>query len=135
VTREHNAEVVRRSFDAFESFDMERWVADWDEAIEFDVTGYEPWAGERKHYRGHVEILEFFGAMMGGVRVLKVNVDRVEAVDDDRVIAIYTETRQAPGELPQDLDVGIVYTLRDGKMTLVRVFSSHDAALRAAGLS
>jgi ketosteroid isomerase-like protein len=132
VPRDANVEVIRRSFEAFEDFDMERWVADWDEDIEFDVSGYEPWTGERKHYRGVVEILEFFGSMMAGVRVLKVDVATVEAVDDDRVIALYSETRQEPGTDPHDVEVGILYTLRDEKLSYVRVFSDQDAARAAA---
>lgn len=73
MPREKNVEVIRRSFDAFEAFDMERWTADWHADIQFDVSGYAPWQGERKHYRGAAEILEFFGTMMAGVRVLKVD--------------------------------------------------------------
>jgi ketosteroid isomerase-like protein len=132
VPRETNVAVIRRSFDAFEAFDMERWTADWDDDITFDVSGYEPWTGDVKHYRGHAEILEFFGTMMRGVRVLKVDVHTVEAVDDDRVIALYSETRQEPdAPAPHDVDVGIVYTLRDAKLANVRVFSDQDAARRA----
>ena len=71
--------------------------------------------------------------MMAGVRVLKVDVAEVSAVDDDRVIAIYTEMRQEPdAPEPHPLDVGIVYTLRDGKMARVEVHSSHAAARATA---
>ena len=43
MSREQIVEVIRRSFDAFESMDVERWVADWADDVEFDVSGYEPW--------------------------------------------------------------------------------------------
>lgn len=135
MPREENVEIIRRSFDAFESMDVERWVADWAEDVEFDVSGYEPWTGEQKRYRGQLAILEFFGAMMAGTKVLKVDVHRVEAVDDDRVIAIYTETRQEPGRPAHEVPVGIVYTLRAAKLAEVHVFSDPDAALRHAGLA
>ena len=134
MSREQNVEIIRRSFDAFESMDVERWVADWAEDVEFDVSGYEPWTGEQKRYVGQLAILEFFGAMMGAIKVLKVDVQRVEAVDDDRVIAIYTETRQEPGKPTHDVPVGIVYTLREGKLAHVEVYSDPSAALAAAGL-
>lgn len=134
MSREGNVEIIRRSFEAFESMDVERWVADWAEDVEFDVSGYEPWTGEPKHYTGQLAILEFFGTMMAGIKVLKVDVHRVEAVDDDRVIAIYTETRQEPGQAAHDVPVGIVYRLRDGKLAQVWVYSDPAAALRAAGL-
>jgi ketosteroid isomerase-like protein len=133
VTREANVEVIRRSFDAFESKDVEAWVADWADDIVFEVSQYEPWTGEQKVYRGPTEILAFFGEMMAGVKVLKVDPARIEAVDDDRVIAVYTETRQEPGaDAPHDLAVGIVYTLRDAKLIRVQVHSDHAAARRTA---
>ena len=133
MSREANVAVIRRSFDAFEAFDMERWTADWDDDITFDVSGYEPWKGDVKLYRGHADILDFFGTMMAGVRVLKVDVAVVEAVDDDRVIALYSETRQEPdAAAPHEVDVGILYTLRDEKLAHVRVFSDQAAARRAA---
>jgi ketosteroid isomerase-like protein len=135
MSRQQNAEIIRRSFDAFESMDIDSWVADWADDIVFDVSGYEPWQGEQKRYEGQIAILEFFGAMMAGTKVLKVDVQRVEAVDDDDVIAIYTETRQEPDGPPHDVEVGIVYTLRDGRLAHVRVFSGHAAALSAAGLA
>jgi ketosteroid isomerase-like protein len=134
VSREANVEIVRRSFEHFETMDVERWVADWDEDIVFDVSGYAPFTGEPKTYRGQLAILEFFGGMMAGTRVLRVHVDRVEALDGERVIALYAERRQdAEAPEPHEVEVGIIYTLRDGRMTHVRVFSDQAAALAAAG--
>jgi ketosteroid isomerase-like protein len=136
VTAAANVEVIRRSFSAFESKDIESWVADWSDDIVFDVSQYAPWTGDQKVYGGVTEILAFFGEMMGEVRVLKVDVAQIAAVDEERVIALYTETRQAPGEAaPHALHVGIVYTLRDAKMVHVQVHSDHDAARRTAGLA
>src|SRR4051812_46125503 len=124
ASREDNVEVVRRSFDAFETADMDAWTADWTDDIVFDVSGYEPWKDPQKHYQGPTEILEFFGRMMQGVRVLTLDMHEISAVDDDRVIALYTETRQEGGGVPYPLEVGIVYTLRDGKFARVQVHSS-----------
>jgi ketosteroid isomerase-like protein len=131
-SREHNVEVVRRSFEFFETADMDAWTADWAEDIVFDVSGYEPWTDPLKRYRGHVEILEFFGRMMAGVRVLTVDLHEISAVDDDRVIALYTERRQEAGGEPYPLEVGIVYTLRDGRFAKVQVHSDFAAARRTA---
>ena len=128
-----NLEVVRRSFDAFESKDMEAWTADWADDIVFDVSQYAPWAGEQKVYVGELEILGFFAEMMAGVRVLKVDVADISEVDADRVMALYTEYRQEPdAPEPHPLHVGIVYTLRDGRMARVQVHSDHESARRTA---
>jgi ketosteroid isomerase-like protein len=132
MSREENVEVIRRSFEAFESMDVERWVADWADDVVFDVSGYAPFTGDQKRYEGQLAILEFFGGMMAGIKVLKVDVQRIEATSDDEVIALYTETRQEPGQPSHDVDVGIVYRLRDGKLAHVRVFSNHATAREAA---
>jgi ketosteroid isomerase-like protein len=131
-SREANVEVVRRSFDHFETADMDAWTADWHPDIVFDVSGYAPWTDLVKVYRGHVEILEFFGRMMAGVRVLTVHMHEISAVDEDRVIALYTERRQESGGEPYPLEVGIVYTLRDGRFARVQVHSDFAAARRTA---
>ena len=133
MSRERNVEVVRRSFDAFETADMDAWTADWAEDVVFDVSGYAPWEDPKKVYRGPTEILEFFSRMMQGVRVLSIHMHEISAVDDDRVIALYTETRQEQGGVPYPLEVGIVYTLRDGKFAVVQVHSSFESARRTAG--
>ena len=133
VSSEANVEVVRRSFDAFESKDIDRWVADWAPDIEFDVSQYEPWTQEQKVYRGIPDVLAFFGEMMAGVVVLKITPPQIEAVDDERVLATYTETRRSPAEPePHDIEVGIVYTLADARFQRVQVHSSHAAARRTA---
>jgi ketosteroid isomerase-like protein len=131
MTREENVAVVRRSFDAFETMDLDAWTADWTPDIVFDASGYAPWKGDVKTYTGPTEVLDFFGHMMAGVRVLKIDMHEISAVDDDRAIALYTETRQEAGGEPYPLEVGIVYTLRDGRFARVQVFSDHAAA-RAA---
>jgi ketosteroid isomerase-like protein len=128
VTPERNVEVVRRSFDAFETADMDAWTADWSEDIVFDVSGYGPWTDPVKTYHGPTDILDFFGRMMAGVRVLTLDLHEISAVDDDRVIALYTERRQEAGGEPYPLQVGIVYTLRDARFARVQVHSSFEAA-------
>jgi ketosteroid isomerase-like protein len=130
-----NIEVVRRSFEHFEAADMDAWTAQWNPDIVFDVSGYEHWDGEKKVYRGATEILEFFGAFMGGVKVLRVNVHDLREVGEDRVVAIYTETRRGPDDPePFDVPIGIVYTLEDERFAHVEVHSSHEGALRSAGV-
>ena len=133
MSREDNLAVVRRSFEAFETADMDAWTADWADDIVFDVSGYEPWKDPQKRYEGPTAILEFFSRMMSGVRVLRIHMHEISVVDDDRVIALYTETRQEQGGVPYPLEVGIVYTLRDGRFALVQVHSSFASARRTAG--
>jgi ketosteroid isomerase-like protein len=134
VSRARNVAIVRRSFEDFEQADMDAWTAVWADDITFDVSAYAPWTDPQKVYRGPVDILVFFGRMMAGVRVLTVDLHEISAVDDDRVIALYTEHRQESGGDPYPLEVGIVYTLRDGRFAHVQVHSDFAAARRTAGV-
>ena len=42
MSREDNVEIVRRSFDFFETADMDAWTADWADDIVFEVGAYAP---------------------------------------------------------------------------------------------
>lgn len=133
---ESNVEIVRRGFDAFETMDMDAFVADWHPDLVWDVHGYEDWPGARTEYKGPPEILAEFANFMSTVRALEVNDLEVTGLDDDRVLATYSERRINEGDVsPVTLDIGIVYQLTDGKMTRIEVYTGHDKARRAAGLA
>ncbi len=133
---ERNIEIVRRGFDAFESMDMDAFTADWHPDMLWDVRGYRHWPGLRQQYRGPAEILAEFANFMGTVKGLEVTVHEIVALDSERVLSIYTERRRNEGDLaPVALDIGIVYTLANGQVTRIEVYTGHHEARRAAGVA
>ena len=44
---DRNVEIVRRGFDAFETMDMDAFIADWHPDVIWDVRGYRDWPGSR----------------------------------------------------------------------------------------
>ena len=131
-----NAEIVRRGFEAMDNLDMDAVVADWSDDVVWDVSDYDDWPAEQTAFRGAAEILTAYGQFMAGAETLSVEVHEVIEVDDERVLAVYTETRRAAGaDEPQQLDVGILYTLRGGRIVHMAVHSDHARARRAAGLA
>jgi ketosteroid isomerase-like protein len=124
-----NTEIVTRSFDGFESADMERFTSDWGEDIVFDVSNYEFWPLEQTQFNGAEEVVFVFGQFMSNVRSLEVaNLD-VTAAGPDHVLALYDEVRREHGkEEPIRLKIGIVYQLRSGKLVHVWVFTDQERA-------
>jgi len=124
-----NTEIVTRSFDGFESADMERFTSDWAEDIVFDVSNYEFWPLEQTEFHGSEEVVFVFGQFMSNVRSLEVDNLDVSAAGPDHVLALYDEIRREHGsDDPICLKIGIVYRLRDSKLAHVWVFTNQERA-------
>jgi ketosteroid isomerase-like protein len=124
-----NTEIVTRSFEGFESADMEKFTSDWADDIVFDVTNYEFWPLEQTEFRGSEEVVFVFGQFMSNVRSLEVENLEVSACGPDHVLALYDEIRREHGsDEPVCLKIGIVYELRDGQFRHVWVFTDQERA-------
>jgi ketosteroid isomerase-like protein len=67
---------------------------------------------------------------------LQMNVERIEELDDDRVLALLTLRAKGRGSgIPVGTEYAHISTFRDGLCTRVDGFPSWKQALRAAGLS
>jgi ketosteroid isomerase-like protein len=130
-----NEEIVRRGFRAFQRLNMDGFTADWHPEVVWDVRGYRDWPGSKTEYIGAPEVLGEFAAYLGGARSLEVYGLEVTSLDDARVLGTHCERRINEGDdVPVEIDIGVVYTLSDGQVTHVEVYTGHDAARRAAGL-
>ena len=129
-----NVDIVRRGFEAFQTMDMDAFTADWHPQVVWNVEGYRDWPGTQREYVGAAEILAEFAKFLGTVKSQHLSGLEVEALDDERVLAIYVERRiTEDNPIPVDLDVGILYWLDDaGAITRIEVYTGHDDARRAA---
>jgi ketosteroid isomerase-like protein len=124
-----NPEIVTRSFDGFESADMDKFTSDWADDIVFDVSNYEFWPLEQTEFHGVEEVVFVFGQFMSNVRSLEVENLEVTATGGDHVLAVYDEIRREHGsDEPICLKIGIVYELREGQFKHVWVFTDQDRA-------
>jgi ketosteroid isomerase-like protein len=124
-----NTEIVTRSFDGFESADMEKFTSDWADDIVFDVSNYEFWPLEQSEFNGSEEVVFVFGQFMSNVRSLEVENLDVSEAGGDHVLALYDEIRREHGsDAPICLQIGIVYELRDGQFKHVWVFTDQERA-------
>jgi ketosteroid isomerase-like protein len=125
----NNTEIVTRSFEGFESADMDKFTSDWADDIVFDVSNYEHWPLEQTEFHGSEEVVFVFGQFMSNVRSLEVENLEVSARGPDHVLALYDEIRREHGsDEPVCLKIGIVYELRDGQFRHVWVFTDQERA-------
>jgi len=108
-----NAALIKGAYDAFSRGDIPGAMATFAEDIFWHVPGRGPLS---RDYRGHAEVLAFFGHFMelsGGT--FRLQVDDVLA-KDDRVVVFCTESAQRGGRSWSAPQVH-VWTVKDGKAT------------------
>jgi hypothetical protein len=126
-------QIVQRGFAAFETADMDAFTADWHPAVVWDLSHHETWPGDRDEYVGAAAILEAFGKYLAGVETQRLDMHELRELPDGRVIALYTEWRREPGASgAEPVEMGIVYTLEDGKVQRMQVHTGFAAARRTA---
>jgi ketosteroid isomerase-like protein len=109
-----NAALIKSAYDAFSRGDIQGAMAAFAEGIFWHVPGRGPLS---RDYRGHAEVLGFFGHFMdlsGGT--FRLQVDDVLA-KGDRVVVFCTESAQRGGRSWSAPQVH-VWTVKDGKATV-----------------
>lgn len=126
-----NGEAVRRSWDAFNRGDLEAFLADAAEHIEFEEDPAFPEAGV---YRGREEIVAYLASFQEGMADHRFEVE--ELLDlGDRVIALLHETaRGASSGVDVHQRPAFIYEFRDGLIVRVRAYLDRAEGLAAVGL-
>jgi uncharacterized protein len=109
-----NGALIENAYDAFSRGDLQGAIAAFAEDILWHVPGRGPLS---RDYRGHAEVLGFFGHFMelsGGT--FRLRVDDVLA-KGDRVVVLCTESARRGGRTWSSPQVH-VWTVKDGKATV-----------------
>jgi ketosteroid isomerase-like protein len=128
---QENMETVRRAVEAVNRRDLAGYLACCTEDVELrtplvDVAGA---------YRGADGIRQFFTDIEDSGPDFRLDVERVEAVDANRVIAfMQADVSGRVSGVPIGIPTTNVYELVGGKIKRVRVFSDRAEALEAVGL-
>ena len=127
-----NAELVRRTNDAFNRGDLEGVVALTGPEIQIEDLPDMP---EARSFHGHDGLKEFLGLNTEPWESVKVEIDRLIDVGDDAVVVLSRAVARGRGsgvEINQPR--GSIYTVRGGKIVRVQFFASPAQTLEAAGL-
>jgi ketosteroid isomerase-like protein len=126
-----SVEIVRRALESFGHGDLDASLAFMDPEVEWRGTGLFP--GVARVYRGHDGYTRFwddFRATWDGFEVV------YERLLDhgDRVVVFGRLEASGRDGITVTREIGILFAIRDGLVTLIEAFPSGEQALEAVGL-
>jgi uncharacterized protein len=132
MSQEH-LEIVRNGFDAFARGDTEGVLRLCDENIV--VTQPPELPGVSPQQRGHSGVLEAFEIWPEQWDDYRIEILRIADHGDHVLVTARTSGRGKQSGVQVEMDFSFVLTVRDGKITELKIFMREDQALEAAGLS
>jgi uncharacterized protein (TIGR02246 family) len=125
-----NVEVVQRLIAALSERDAEGYVA----LCTPDVQMVSPVAAIEGTTVGSEGIRQFFSGLKEAWSEFRVDVERIQAVGDNQVLALLEMTAVSEGGVPLAQPLSSVYDLAEGRLRRVRVYLDRVEALKAVGL-
>ncbi len=129
---QENVRLVERAIAAVNARDISGYLACCTENVKLET----PMAAVGGVFEGIDGIARFFTDIEDAAPDFRIELDRVEAVDDKRVLAFMRtrSTGRASG-IRLAAPSTNVYELIDGKISRIRIFFDRQEALRAVGLA
>jgi ketosteroid isomerase-like protein len=128
---QENLEVVKRAISAINERDVDAYVSVC--APDFEMIN--PIAAIEGSNRGEEGVRSFFENIDEAARKFELEVERLEPLEGDRVLARLTLHLETKGGYLQRQPVTNLYEIEDGRLSRVRVFFDRAEGLEAAGLS
>jgi ketosteroid isomerase-like protein len=129
-----NVETARKCVEALNRRDADGYLA----CCTADVELVPATVAVEGTYTGPDGIRRFFADVHDTAPDFRLDIERLEAVGPDRVLAFERGTASGRTSgitfLEQGIPFGTVYDLADGKIKRVRVFADRQKALEAVGL-
>lgn len=131
---EKNVEIVRRAIEIFneQGFSSEAYRSLFDPDIVFEEPPEQP---APRVARGREAAEELFRQFDEAWEEQRTEPEEIRAIDDQRVLALTIEHFRGRDGIEIDQPLGLIYTLRDGKIVRVQAFWERKTALKAAELS
>jgi len=127
-----NVEIVRRMIAAFVEGDYERLVELFDSEIEYDVSRTSP---ESRVAHGHEELAEVIEQWLATWEDHRLELVELIDAGDERVLGLMREHGKMKGsDTWVEHQVGVLFTVRDGRITRYEEYPDKAGALEAAGL-
>jgi ketosteroid isomerase-like protein len=130
---QENVEVVRRMYELWNRGEFDAAVEMLDQDVVWNAYVHLPDSGTR---HGAGEVQQWAGEFLEAWGEIQVQIERLEEVGDDTVLALVRMTGRGRGSgaaVESGVD-GHVWTIHDGKVTAVRMYQGAQDALEAAGL-
>jgi ketosteroid isomerase-like protein len=128
---EEDIVLVRRAYEAFERLDLDVIAALISDDFELDISAH-PIPDFPNVGTGKEHLFRFFATYLAGFSNYKVAV--VELVDNGEQVAALLHDTASLGDAVVERDFAHTWTFRSGKAVRLQAFTTHAAALEAAGL-
>jgi ketosteroid isomerase-like protein len=128
---QENMEVVQRAITALNGRHIDRYLACCTEG----VTLRTPVVALTGVYEGPEGIRRFFSDIEDAAPDFHIEVERIEALSDERVLAFLriTATGRASG-IPTGVETANVYDFAEGRIARIDIYTDRSEALEAVGL-
>ena len=131
---QENVEVVRRNYEAFAQGGIDRWLEHWSDdldhrTIRSGIDDHGPVRGKdamRAHIQDWMDTFDEF--WFGPMELIDAGEETVVAVER------FSGRAKLSG-IQAEQTIGVVFTIRDGKIARCREYATRAEALEAAGLS
>jgi ketosteroid isomerase-like protein len=132
---QENVELFRQGLEAWQRDDFDSWLATLDLAIEWQ-TGLERLVeGTESFYRGHDGMRRLWNGYRSQFEDFEVEAHEFRDLGDDRVVLLGRFRWRGPASgIATESPLGMVVTMRGGKIIRSVDYFSHQEALKAVGL-
>jgi ketosteroid isomerase-like protein len=129
---EQNVELVRQAYEAWNRGDLQ-WMLDRvTPDFEFRTTHLFP--DTEDVYRGREGFRQFWNTFQGPWETLLIEVERIEPIGDDRVLALLQFRGRGRDGLDLTLEYANLFTIESGMAAQIVGFANWQEARAAAGL-
>jgi ketosteroid isomerase-like protein len=130
-----NVEVVRRVLEAWQRQDFDAWLSGGDPVIEWHTVLERPVEGPESVYRGHDGMRRLWHFYRTELDSFEIEAQEIRDVGDDRVVLLgQFRWRGSTSGIASESPLGMVITVRGGKIVRSLDYLSHREALEAVGL-
>ncbi|MFL5820224.1 MAG: nuclear transport factor 2 family protein [Solirubrobacteraceae bacterium] len=130
-----NVEVVRLAVEAWQRDDLETWLSLMDPDVEYHTAIERGLEGGASVYRGHDGIREFWTLRRTEVEDYLLESQELRDLPNGRVLHLtHIRWRGAASGIELESPLGMVVTVRGGKIVRSVHYLSHEEALEAVGL-
>jgi ketosteroid isomerase-like protein len=129
---QENVEAVRRLNEALDRANWDGVFAEISPDFEWETDPRHPQAGI---YRGRPEFRQFIEDLEAPFEQTVTELEKVFATADQVVAFVKLRRRLRGSGTDLEIRIGMLYTLREGKLVRGQAFAEREKALKAAGLS
>ena len=128
-------EIIRRALEAWQRDDFDSWLATIDSAVEWHTAIERLVEGIESFYRGHEGMRRLWHSYRAELEDSELDAQELRDVGDDRVVLLGRIRWRGPASgIATEWPVGLVVTVRGGKIANSIDYLSHQEALEAVGL-